>query len=451
MQIIKTVPAFIIALTLGVPFQGNAGKVPEQDLIVLMLIDAMRHDHMGSYGYDRPTTPNLDRFAKEATRYTRAYVNAPWTRPSTASFLTGYHASRHQTETEKSLLPESVVTIAQRLKKKGYATAGFTANGNGGSLAGLQKGFDVFEDPTHAYPRKIRGKTYCCNGLPTGEFLVKRAKKWMKRNKSPKQFVFLFLVDPHDPYGAPPELEKMFLGVDFKGTVRRRALWEANNDYPPDERFSLMALYDAGIRYADRAVQQFFDYLKDAGKYDDATIFVSADHGEGFGEHDFYLHAHHFWEEVVHVPLLIRGKGFRAGHVDHRLTQSIDVSKTILEIAGVADSDVSGKSLLGTERNDAIISEYNEFGIHRQAIVGERYKVIWQRPADEAWYMRTAKKKEYFPSVSFDKEVVRVFDLKSDPQEKVDLASQKIPEAERLLQQLRDFVAASAKLASRNP
>lgn len=421
----------------------------DRDLIVLVLFDALRHDHVGIYGYDRPTTPNLDAFARQGTRYTRAYVNAPWTRPSTATLLTGYYASRHRTENEKSKLAESVTTLAERLKAKGYVTAGFTANGNGGSLANLQKGFDVFEDPSTTYTRKMRGKTYCCNGLPTGEFIVKRATRWLNKNKNKKRFIFLFFVDPHDPYGAPPELEEMFLGKDFKGKVRRRALWEANNDYPPDERFSLMALYDAGIRYADKALGQFLDLLKKKGLYDNATIIVTSDHGEGFGEHNFYLHAHHFWEEVIHVPLVIRGPGFAANEIDSRLTQGVDIATTIATIAGADTGDLHGVSLLDPPPKDAFaISEYNEFGIHRQAIIGERYKVIWQRPADEEWYMRTARKREYFPSVSFGKEVIRVFDLKTDPKETKNLAQKMPAEAAALLEKLRQFVAESDKQAA---
>ena len=434
--------------TLSVLAPARAANPPEKDVIVLVLVDAMRPDHMGSYGYAKPTTPNLDVFAKEGVRYTRMYVNAPWTRPSTASFLTGYHASRHGAESYKTKLPKSVTTLAERLKKQGYTTAGFTANGNGGSLAGLQKGFDVFEDPTNTYHKKIRGKTYCCNGLPSGEFLTKRVIDWYRKDKSPKKFIFIFYVDPHDPYGAPPHLEKMFLG-DYKGKPRRHASWEYKNNYPAHEVKSMVALYDAGIRFADESLADFFSVMKKRGDYDDATIMVSADHGEGFGEHDFFLHAHHFWEEVVHVPLLIKGPRFQAGAVETRVIDSLDVVATIADLTGARSDDLPGVSLLNTAaKPQPIISEYNEFGIHRQAIVGERYKVIWQRPADEEWYLREAKKKEYFPSVSFDKEVIRVFDLKADPKERNDLAEKMPAEAAALLKQLRAFVEESQKLAA---
>ena len=192
-------------------FMGVAQSVQAKpdEVIFLILVDAMRPDHMGSYGYDKPTTPNLDVLATKGRRYTRMYVNAPWTRPSTTSFLTGLNASRHATETAKTKLPAKVKTLAGHLKKSGWMTAGFVANGNGGSLAGLEKGFDVFRDPTNTYTKKVRGKTY--NGLPTGEFLIARTLEWLETVKTKKLFVFLFLVDPHDPYYAPPDLEKKFV------------------------------------------------------------------------------------------------------------------------------------------------------------------------------------------------------------------------------------------------
>ncbi len=426
----------LLAMLLGLLLSVDAEARPKE-IIFLTLIDAMRPDHMGSYGYDKPTSPHLDTLAAQGKRYTRVYVNAPWTRPSTTSFLTGQHASRHRTETAKTKLPKDVKTLAQHLKKAGWTTAGFVANGNGGSLAGLQKGFDVFRDPTNTYTKKVRGKTY--NGLPTGEFLIARTLEWLEGVKAEKLFVFLFLVDPHDPYYAPPELEKKFLG-DYKGKIRRRALWEYDNDYPLAERKSMLAIYDAGIAYADLAMGQLFAGLKRMKLYDKSTFLVSADHGEGFGEHGFYLHAHHFWEEVIKVPLIVAGPGIKPG-VDDRLADSLDVVATVAELAGTPWQSIPGKSVLGPkESNPRVISEYNEFGIHRQAILGPRYKVIWQRPADEAWFNRYVKDRKYFPSVSFDKDVIQVFDLQTDPLEQKDLSKDMPKEAKALLEELKAFV-----------
>ena len=437
----KFLAVVIPFVTLAMP-AGAGGS--QRELMFLILIDAVRADHVGVYGYDKGTTPVLDELAKEGVRYARVYANAPWTAPSTASFLTGLNASRHKTETDKSKLVGNVVTLTHRLKKAGWKTAGFSANGNGGSLRGLQSGFDVFRDTTNTYTKKERGKTY--NGLPTAEFLTRDVLDYLAKSTAPKEFVFIFYVDPHDPYNAPPELEKKFLG-DYNGTIRRLPSWEKDNDYPKAERDAIVAIYDAGIYYADQQIGVLLDGLKKMGLRDKATVMISADHGEGFGEHNFYLHAHHFWDEVIHVPLIVVGPDFKVG-VDERLTQSIDVTATLLELGGASPEGLLGHSLLQPAIGDRrIISEYNEYGIHRQSIIGERYKVIWQRPADREWYMRSfsdkftpAQKMAFFPSVSFDKEVVWVFDLVADPAEKKDLSATIPDEAKKMLQELRLFV-----------
>ncbi len=422
-----------------------ATATSKRELVVLILVDAMRPDHTSAYGYQRATTPNLEQLAREGVRYTTVYSNAPWTRPSTVSFLTGLNASRHRTETASSKLPAGIVTLAERMKTAGWTTSAFVANGNGGSLAGLERGFDIFEDPTNTYTKAKRGKTY--NGLPTAQFIVDKALAHLAKSRAQREMMFLFFVDPHDPYGAPPQLEKMFLG-NFKGTIRRHALWEINNDYPDDERFSMQAIYDAGIRNADNALGTFVAGLKKMGLFKPATIIVSADHGEGFGEHGFYLHAHHFWDEVIRIPLIVHGPRFLP-QVDVRLTQPIDVARTIVELGGGNVGEMPGRSLLEAPAPSAdVISEYNEFGIHRQAITDGRYKVIWQRPADAAWFDREVKKREYFPSVSFDKEVVHVFDLKSDPAEKTNLAAAMPKTAAALLSKLKEFVGESGRLAA---
>lgn len=422
----------VFALVLGV--------VPpaEPQLITLVLVDALRPDHLGSYGYARPTSPHMDALAARGTRFLRAYVNAPWTRPSTASFLTGQNASRHRTETAQSKLPRDITTLAERLHAQGFITAGFVANGNGGSLAGLERGFDVFHDPTHTYSKDNRGVTY--NGLPSGPFVVTDALTWLRKQpRSARVFLFLFLVDPHDPYGAPPNYEELFL-MGYRGNIPRRPLWERDNAYSKEERRAMIAIYDAGIRHADDAIGKLWNGIGDLGWEQHTHLFLSADHGEGFGEHGFYLHAHHFWDEVIRVPLLAVGPRFSQAK-DSRLVQSIDVTATILELALVSAPELLGTSLLAAPKpGRTLISEYNEFGIHRQAIIGERYKVIWQTPADESVFLREVKRKDYFPSVSFDREVVQVYDLLTDPDEKHDLSAQMPEAAAAALAELRAFV-----------
>ena len=106
----------------------------------------------------------------------------------------------------------------------------------------------------------------------------------------------------------------------------------------------MMAVYDAGLRAADDALGTFLQGVKATGRYDKTTVLVSADHGEAFGEHHFYLHAHQFWDEVIHIPLVVSGSRWPhdAPRTDDRLTQSLDVTRTLAELAGAKAQDLPG-------------------------------------------------------------------------------------------------------------
>ena len=160
--------------------------------MVLVLFDATRADHLSCYGYKRPTTPTVDGAGGHWHALYPAFSNAPWTRPSTTSFLTGLNTSRHKTETETSKVPSEITTLAERLDAAGWHTAGFVANGHAGSMANQQKGFKLFEDPTKTYVRGQRGKPYM-NGLPTGPFIAEHALDYL-RTAAPHQAVCIFIL-----------------------------------------------------------------------------------------------------------------------------------------------------------------------------------------------------------------------------------------------------------------
>ena len=397
---------------------------PEGELIALVLFDATRADHLGAWGYKRPTTPNLDRLASRGRRFVRATSTAPWTRPSTTSFLTGLSPSRHLTESDTSRLPDQIPTLAERLSAAGWYTTGFVANGHAGSLAGLQRGFANFEDPSRTYVRGNRGKVFL-NGLPTGNFIAQHALASLAsldQGSHQKVFLYVFLVDAHDPYETAPALEKMFLGP-FVGTFRRNPAWEFNNAYPEAERQAMISVYDAGIRAADAALGSLMAGLEQLKRFHKTTWVVSSDHGEGFGEHGVYLHGHHFFEEIIHIPLIAAGPDFAPGE-DKRLTDNLDVAQTLATLGGAPQPSWPGRALHLPEPqglSKRIISEYNNYGIHRSAIRSasgsDDIKVIWQRPANEAAFMRAIGNKALLPSVVFDHDVVQSFDLKSDPGE----------------------------------
>ncbi|MBI3181574.1 MAG: sulfatase [Myxococcales bacterium] len=392
--------------------------------IVWIVIDALRPDHLGTYGYHRPTTPHLDELAKESFVFLHAYANAPWTRPSTASMLTGLFPSQHRTQTDKSRLPAEVRTIAEDLRTMGYATAAVVANGNGSSIAGLDRGFEHYVDPANHFKK-----------LPAAEEVYAQALQWLgSRPKGRPFFLFVFVVDPHDPYRAPPEYEKRWLGEGAK-PLRRTAHWEYQNDYPEPERRAMLSLYDAAIRYTDDQTGKFLAELEKLGLGESTSLLVTADHGDGFGEHGYYLHGHHHYDEIIRVPLLIRTPAWQgAGHVFH-LVQAVDLLPTLVTAAGgrprpgLGGRDIGAMLAEPADPARVALSEYNAFGIRRSALVSLKYRVILQLPADREAFLARIPKLELLPSVSFDSEVLHVYDRQADPAERRNLAPDRLPPA----------------------
>jgi len=416
----------------------NAGEGGDQ-AIILIVVCPSRPDFFTLYGGDKIPTDNLSALAKDGLTFTRMYANAPWTRAGTACVLTGRFASRHKCQQDTAKLIPSVLTIAERLKAKGYKTGGFVANGNASSIADLHRGFETHKDP----------KTYW-NRLAKGHEVVDEALAWIQTVKNKRFFSLLFFVDPHDPYRAPPEYEKKYL-KGLEEHIRRNAAWEYNNDYPKKEVEAMVAIYSAAYDYTDDQIGRFLNELKKMKLYNKATIIMTGDHAEGFGEHGFYLHAHHLENEIIQIPLIIkRPKISPAGYYSDVLVCQADVVPTILEIAGIPiPSDVDGMPLLSTlagrgiPDSRTVFSEYNEFGIRRAAIIRRDAKLILERPADKEYLgKRLNGHFKFLPTVSFDKEVMTFYRLDIDPFEKKNRWDPKDPTAKALLKELRAFIAA---------
>ena len=420
----------------------SAGQGGDEAIILIMICPS-RPDRFSVYGFDKPTTEHLAKIADDGIAFSRVYANAPWTRAGSASVFTGLNASRHNVQRDVDKLSPKLPTLAQRLKRAGYRTGGFVANGNASSLGHLHRGFDLYRD-SQSHWHKLASDTE----------VVDEALAWIDTVKGQKFFATLFFVDPHDPYQAPAEYEKKWLPEGFKGEPRRRASWEYKNDYPEAERQQLLALYDAGLDYADDQIGRLVAALKERGLYDKATIVMTGDHGEGFGEHGYYLHAHHLEEEIVRLPLIVKRPGLKpTGGYSDVLTNQADVVPTILEVAGVKQAkELKGLPLLstmagaGVPAERVVFSEYNEFGIRRAAIVRRDAKLILERPAYEKYLrVRLNNRLDLLPTVSFDKEVMTFYRLDQDPFEKTNAWTPGDPVAEPLLTQLRAFIADGAE------
>jgi len=360
--------------------------------VFLVLVDTLRADHLSVYGYAKPTSPNVDALAADGTVYLRAFAQAPWTRPSCAALLT----SRYPPEIGlrglwSPLLPE-IPILPQFMRIEGYATAGIVSSVHLSTQYGFDKGWDVFDLGTtylnwtgvkHALARLqlvSRSEAY---PRYNAEELTDRAIEWIEAQPLTGRPLFMYLhySDPHAPYRPPPEQDRWH---EFASETARAVavppdgLPRDGPILPAAERDAMVARYDAEIAFFDQHFGRLIDHLKERDLYRDALVIVTADHGEEFGEHGGWTHGHTLYNELLHVPLVVKYPAWLTPPAERPDSAgSIDVIPTIREVldASWPESGFRGRSLLagndGSEGDARFLYADNENPSLRGVYQGE--------------------------------------------------------------------------------
>jgi len=366
--------------------------------IVFLVLDTHRWDRLGCYGYPRGTSPNLDAFAEQATLFENGIAPAQWTIPSHASMFSGEPPSVHRALQSDDVLHPRFRTLAERLRAVGYRTVGFCNNPLVGVLDnGLRRGFDAFYNYCGAFPagpngasaghvlsrarywagdvlRRIAGPiqnafansstlflgaldpfwvpiwTWIANFKGNTSRSIRDVARFAERRLSVRQgqphFLFINLMETHLPYTPPRAYLQKFASSYVEGGAARDFVRDFNRraaDWftPPLEPFSelearaLGEMYDAEVAYQDHLLGRLLEILDRPEQRDHTVVIVVADHGEMLGEHDLMGHAFGVYEELIHVPLLIRFPGQGEGK---RIAEPVSATRlfhTTLEAAGV--------------------------------------------------------------------------------------------------------------------
>jgi arylsulfatase A-like enzyme len=305
--------------------------------ILLVVLDTVRADHVGAYGYARTHTPTLDRIAVEGMLFEDATAPATWSLPSHASLFTGRFPSAHGATDASRQLGDTYPTMGEVLQRLGYETRCFTANAWITDRTGLTRGFDECDE---AWRSGDAGKTRLFGlrlldrlgfgAIDNGGALVaSNFESWLNsrttgsrgpyaRNTTgrapdaPPSFVFVNFIEAHFPYHQVPEPYLARTTDRDRGELRELslALMEAQfGGDPPDPavaREPAVAMYDAGVAYADHLLGRLLDSLREHGTLDDTIVIVLSDHGESLGEHGLWGHGGSLYEVETRVPLLIR-------------------------------------------------------------------------------------------------------------------------------------------------
>jgi arylsulfatase len=415
----------------GAPSQGGRPNV------VLVVVDALRADRLHCYGYSRETSPSIDRLAGEGVLFPDAMAQGAETLNSVPLILSGRlpgakgMAWRDAAGLKYSLPGPETPTLAELLRKQGYTTAMISVNPVLRMEPAVVRGFDTVDAPYDVGPAWV---------LASSDELNRRALAWFDHRPRPQApfFVYLHYLDPHGEYRPPSDC--CVLGRPGY-TAHDDEINDALNQLPEDrlapgvtdrllnaagltraDIARLSDLYDDEVLYSDRCFGQLLEKLKELGVYDNTLIVVTADHGEAFLEHDDVKHRASLYQELLHVPLIIKGPGIRGGRRMDQLAASVDIAPTVLEALGVSGaSSMSGRSLYGALAR----------GGRLPAALG-----LAEIPAQNGYALRDGKLKLILARGRSE-----LYDLSQDPGERHDLAAAHPEEVARLTGLLRRMLA----------
>jgi arylsulfatase A-like enzyme len=397
------------------PLIDRSGPMPN---VVILALDTYRADHVGVLGSSLARTPELDRFAAESIVFTDCASAATWTLPSFASLFTGKLPGDHQAiGGEWSRLPDSEITLAERLSANGYHTTGIVAVDFLGPPVDLHRGFDRYEKHTDV---PVNGRLRRYDRRVHEIFRVPPREPWM---------LFAHYFDAHDPYEPPDEFDRLYYDGDETVEPEDPArsidvIYSEKNliRQDPLERYRWLEgvrdleypvrQYAAGVTYVDHHLGITIEKMRESGALDDAIVIVLADHGEHLTEHQTYFTHRLPYAECLQVPLMVRLPGAKLSgtRVDTPVSL-VDVLPTLLDLLGLDPAaDQAGRSLVPLLRGEEPASRllYAEHGTREDLWA----KSVW----DDRWRYTEIRDQDRFTA--------ELFDRRADPGEAQDVAAE---------------------------
>ncbi len=400
---------------------GDAG-VPAPRRVILLVIDTLRKDHVGAYGYERNTTPNFDRLSQKGILFKNPFATCSWTQPSMASMFTSTYPSVHHvlrppdsTIVSSAVLSPEFVTLTEFLKDQGMKTQAVSSQPWCNDLSGFDQGFDDFAVVSKIIePREA-------------EMVMNKSLEWLqKQSPDTRFFLYIHIMGPHFPYIPPGRYKGMFTsskvekvkrmleGLDYADqmlVLNKMNKHLFKND--PGLLAEVVGLYDEEVAYSDAQLARLLEALDSRGLMQGTMLIVCSDHGEEFLEHDKFLHGHSLYRELIEVPFLIYYPPLGEGVEVEGLVSIIDIYPTIVELFDKdAPYPCQGRSLVPHVSDNG----GREF-VLSELFTRERIKNLTTNTHSLI----------YQPASGEEEERTRLYDLINDPREKKDV-SEKLPE-----------------------
>jgi len=418
-------------------FSYGEKSLMTQRSAVLITIDCLRADHLSCYGYERKTSPFMDFLSAKGIKFENAFANGPFT---TASFLS-ILASAYPLEFKNQLpLPPNAILISEVLQKKGIQTAAIHSNPYLSAFYGYNRGWHYFQDflsnnlnrklkrrgglmrlIRNALPKKISelyGLTAVFLGFTKNyedaEAITKCAFSWLNKHKDFPFFLWLHYMDLHEPYLIfDAKFERKYSKKISRLSQVKFLKDTAQKEVRPKGIRGITDIYDDKLSYVDHNIEKLFHYLNREGLTDHTLIILTSDHGQEFLDHGCLGHTARFYDEHLHIPLLLSGPDIKS-QVNSSLVSLLDIAPTILNFYGIAaPKDYRGHNLLSTPTKRLIISEasHNEEGVYISGhkIFASKFRTYSIRT--EKWkYIRGKKQCELYNLEKDPKETKNVID-----------------------------------------
>lgn len=379
-------------------FENTDGQSPPN--VFIILVDALRPDHLSCYGHTLPTSPHIDRLAQEGLWCRSAFSVSNWSIPTHGSLFSGLYAGGHGAYSQFSILDEEVLTLAEILSEQGYHTANITNNPLVGRSGGLSQGFELvlgIENENKAsytlprlFEKMITTDSLTDDILRLSEKIIHRS-----RQRQTPYFLFVNLLDVHSPYIAKePYFSRFTSSLDLTKVNLHLVNRFRESHIPKKEQFALIAkftendleylrrMYDSNIRYVDNQIGILLRNLERKGELGNTLIIVTADHGEYLGEHGGIGHiTHDLYNQGLKIPLIFWYPEKLPPRVIDENVSQVDVLPTVLTILGRVQHiphGVHGRNLLEPLPDRYVLAEFFDDHLKRfsRTILRDGYKLI---------------------------------------------------------------------------
>jgi arylsulfatase A-like enzyme len=413
----------------------------------MILMDCVRADRLSLYGHTRPTSPSLEALAHEATVYDACIAASCWTIPSQASLFTGLWPSQHGVNDLGARLPGGCATLAETLRDAGYATYGIVNSPLAGGTYGFDRGFESFHEGWRR-PSRIPGLArlvlQAAGMLDAGAGATRRLiREAVDAGRRPF-FIFAHFMEAHSPYFPPARFWHGFVRSGAE-VLRSRVTYLRYRgrrfDMPlerPDADLQVLRdLYEAAIRCLDAEVAECVDFLDRRGILDETVVVVTADHGENIGDHGLMEHNFCLYDSLLHVPLIVRFPyGFERGRRVDALVQLPDLFPTLRRLAGAAQPPDAQRTSPAADlprgpsdgRRDYAYAEYYAATGQIDRLERRHRSFDFGPTRRDLWAVRSRERKLIADSHG----QLELFDLARDPAETLNLAQERVQEAEGL-------------------